>query len=169
MARKSTPAPTEKPKPLNAEVVRTVCQLKADERLDLHRRIDKESANLTTASQALTKKRVEADEAARDAVGELDAYRAYKGHVPAKEYEAELKRLTKAKDAAEAHKKTTFDSTAAEHQRIAKPLRDLQTQAEELTRQWKFHAKRAEEAGLDVSEFWTPEKGVPPEEAAAEE
>lgn len=169
MAKKTATETIQKPKPLDPEAVRAVCQLKADERLDLHRRIDKESENVMKRTQELNEQRRKADEAARDAEEAVNAHRSYKDHLPAREYDAELKRLTKEKDAAKKESADIMQRTQVEFAKLRKPLDALQKQADELARQWKFHVKRAEESGVDIDEFWTPEKGVPPESVADEE
>lgn len=161
-----------KPSRLNPERIRAVLDEVSLERLANARRIQRLNADLqaknTVRSERLRPLMAALDEARAD----VAAHDRYKHKLVEAEWAEERRDLLAAQEAAQKALDVEREAAIKEMQPIQGALQPLHEKANNLAREWTSHTRRAEKAGVDVAEYWTPEMGIPDDdelEAAAEE
>lgn len=169
------PQPVErksKPAKVNPERVRAVLEEVSLERLANARKIQKLETDLQAKNKVRSERLRPLMTALDEAKADLAAHDRYKHKMVEAEWAEERRDLLAAQDAAQKGLDTEREATVKEMQPIQVALQPLYEKANNLSREWTSHTRRAEKAGVDVAEFWTPEMGIPDDaevQAAAEE
>lgn len=99
----------------------------------------------------------------QDAEADLKAHERYKGQVPEQQWAATQRDLLKAKTRAEGPFQKAMEQARKELLPIRQRMDRAAARANELQKEWEYHARVGRAAGCDLSVYWTPEQ----EQAAA--
>lgn len=159
----STQAVERKSKPakVNPERVRAVLDEVSLERLANARRIQKLEADLQAKNRVRSERLRPLMKNLEDATADVKAHDRYKHKMVEAEWAEERRDMLAAQAEAQKQLDAEREATVKEMQPIQAALQPLYEKANDLSREWESHRRRAEKAGVELADFWTPELGIP--------